>query len=174
MTDYQPMAAPAAGRTPTRGGRPPSIKAAVTVVWIWVALGAISFVVTLANLDDIVAQALQNAPADAPITEGAARTGVIAGAALGLVIGAVLPAVLAIFLRRGQNWARIVLTILAALTILLGLIGLATGGAATQGAVLLVLQVLTLVLAIGLLVVLWRPASSAWLHGGAGTVGSAS
>lgn len=167
MADYQPMATPPedVGQSTPRGEKPSSVRTAVTIVWALVALAVIGAVWTLVNLDSIVEQTLQNAPADSGLTESTARTGATLGVIIQLVVFGVLPAILAIFLNKGHNWARIVLTVLAGVLVLLGLFGLVSGSAASVGALSLVVQVVTLLLAIALLVFLWHKQSSAWISG---------
>ncbi|MBA2551382.1 MAG: hypothetical protein H0V13_10100, partial [Nocardioidaceae bacterium] len=90
----------------------------------------------------------------------AARTGGIVGAVIGFLIFGVLWVVLAVFLRKGANWARIVLTVLAVLGLALGVLGLLTG---SQPATLLILGLVTMALYVALLVFMWRKESTAYL-----------
>lgn len=138
---------------------PPSIKTAVSIVWALVALSVLSAIVTVVILDDIVKAAgvdLTGSEADA------ARASAIAGAVVGVLIFGALWIVLGIFLRRGANWARIVLTVLAGIGLLLsGTFSLTTGQPALQ----LILALLQMALYVALLFFLWRRDSSDYING---------
>jgi len=108
----------------------------VASFWIWIAsaaLGLLSFFVGLPAL-------LANPAVSAPTGPG-----IVIGSIGGAVIGALLRVVLGLFLLRGANWSRIVLTIIGAI-VLLGLlatvfagdlIGLLSGIAVLVAAVLM-------------------------------------
>ena len=168
MSDYQPMSAPppegqggqgsGAQQSGARGAvePPPSIRTAVNVVWGIVAISLISLVLTFVYLDDIVDAAGTGLSAD---EQDAARVGAIVGAVFFGLVFAVLWAVMGIFLKKGKNWARIVLTVLAVLGILGGLFNLF----GEQPVLLLVVSVITVLLEIALLFFLYRKDSSAFL-----------
>ena len=78
-----------------------------------------------------------------------------------LLVGVGIYALLAVFLGKGKNWARIVYTVLAAIFGLLGVLGL--GG--DQPALTMVLGVVQLALITATLFFLWKPESTAWLTG---------
>lgn len=144
-----------------RGPQPDSIATAVKLIWAQIGLSLVSAVITFAMLDTIIDQALEDAGATSTITEDTIRNGAIFGAGLGLVVGVVLYALLAVFLTRGQSWARVLLTILGGFSLLFGLLGM-------LGAQPMVLQVITLVglvLTAAMLWFLWQKESSAWLAG---------
>lgn len=115
MSDsYQPYPTPPPSEgygATVRPEKPASVKTAVNIIWVLVALSVLSTILTFVYLDDIVDGVLAQSGASAT-TRSAARTGAIGGAILGLVISVVLYVVLAIFLAKGHNWARIVLTVL--------------------------------------------------------------
>jgi hypothetical protein len=77
------------------------------------------------------------------------------------VVEAVLWVLFAIFTGRGRNWARIVVTVLAALVIISGLTALVNGFQLAD-----VATVLALVCAVGVVVLLFRRESSAWFAAG--------
>ncbi len=136
---------------------PPAIKTSVTIIWAVVALSVVSTILTFLYLDDFV----EAAGTDLTGTEqDAARTGAIIGAVIGLLIFGVLWVVLAIFLRKGANWARIVLTVLAVLGLALGVFGLVSGG---QPVIFLILGLITMALYVALLYFLWQKESTAYL-----------
>jgi hypothetical protein len=108
----------------------------VASFWIWIAsaaLGLLSFFLGLPAL------------LDNPAVNTATGPGIVIGSIAGAVIGALLRVFLGLFLLRGANWSRIVLTIIGAIvllglvaTILTGdLIGLLSGIAVIVAAVLM-------------------------------------
>jgi hypothetical protein len=76
---------------------------------------------------------------------------------VGLIISVGITALLAIFIGKGANWARIVYTVLAAIGVLFGVIGLAS-----QPPLLLILSLLSVLLTIAVVVLLFRSDSNAW------------
>lgn len=108
----------------------------VASFWIWIAsaaLGLLSFFLGLPAL-------LANPAVDTPTGPG-----IVIGSIAGAVIGALIRVFLGLFLLRGANWSRIVLTIIGVIvllglvaTILTGdLIGLLSGIAVIVAAVLM-------------------------------------
>lgn len=144
------------GQPSTPAEPPPSIKTAVNIIWALVALTVLGAVLTVAFLDDVVKAAGLDLTA---AEQDAARTAAIAGAVVGVLIFGGLFILLAVFLRRRANWARIVLTVLAVLGILGGLYNLAT----TQPAIFHILNVVELLLYAALIFFLWRRDSSDYL-----------
>ena len=59
----------------------------------------------------------------------------------------------------GKSWARVVATVLGALSVLSTVFSLTSGTGVT-----IAMQLLSLVLAVAILVLLWRPASSAYFQ----------
>ncbi len=162
MSDYgaypPPPPSEGYGQAATPAEPPPAIKTSVNIVWAVVALVVLGTILTLLSLDDIVDSVGTDLTSD---ERDAARTGAIVGAIVALVIFGGLWTVLAIFLRRGANWARIVLTVLAALGLVLGLLTL--GG--NLPAVLLVIRLVQMALYVALIVFMWRPESSQYIAG---------
>jgi hypothetical protein len=151
------------GPAPTGGApgtAPASVKTAINLIWANVALSVVSFLITLFLLDSIVDQALSDANLAAGTDADVIRSGAIVGAVIGLVIGVGITVLLVIFLRKGANWARIVYTVIAALGIVTGLIGIAG-----QPALLLVVSLVGLLLTIGAVVMLWKKESTAFFTG---------
>lgn len=150
---------PDAGGSAAQPGQPPAtIRRAVQMVWAVVALSVVNTVLTFVYLDDLVASALEGQPQQG-LTEASARTSVIVGGVFGLVFAA-LWVLLAVLLRRGANWARIVLTVLAGIGLLVGLFGLSLS---TTPAPFVVVSVITLVPEAALLYLLWQRDSSRYL-----------
>ena len=156
MSGYQePQPSQVYGQT-TPAEAPPAIKTSVAIVWATVALSVISTILTFILLDEIV----EAAGVELDSTEeDAARIGGIVGGIIGFLIFGALWILLAVFLRKGASWARIVLTVLAALGLLTGLFGLTRD----QPAVFLVLGVVQLALMVALLVFMWRRESSEYI-----------
>ncbi len=163
MTNYPQYPAgppePPPGPAPL-GEQPRSIAMAINLIWVGVALTVLSTVLSFVNLDDAVQTAVDG-DSTGTLTESSARTGIIAASVFILVIGVGIYALLAIFLGKGKNWARIVYTVLGAVFGLLGVLGL--GG--DQPALTMVLGVVQLALITATLFFLWKPESTAWLTG---------
>ncbi|MGN6742222.1 MAG: hypothetical protein ACTHJL_02840 [Amnibacterium sp.] len=129
--------------TTTGAARPGTVEGAF---WLYIVTPIVGLILGIVNLGAGIAAA-NNAAAQAGIGSGA----VIAGVVIGLVIDIVfLVAIIVIdvFFRRGANWARIVLTVLGALSIF-GIIGL--------GAITFILYAIAIVLS-------WLPASNAYFR----------
>lgn len=164
MSDYSSMSAPPPPEgygASTRGEKPASIKTAINIIWASVALSVLSTILTFVFLDQLIDRALEANGGAGAATGDAARSGAIIGAVVGLVIGVGLYVLLAIFLGKGKNWARIVLTVLAGIGLVFGLISL-TGG---QPILLLIVQIISLALSAALIYFLWQKDSSRWLTG---------
>ena len=162
MSDYEPMSAPppeGPGRQP-QGEAPPSIRTSVNLIWAIVAMSVLSAVVTFIFIDDIIATTLQDQGA-AGVSESTVRASATVSAIVGVVVFGTLWIVLGIFLRKGANWARIVLSVLAGLGVVFGLFGLV----APQHASVLVIGIITWVLEAALLWFLWQKDSTAFLKG---------
>jgi hypothetical protein len=164
MSDQPPSYAPPPpegyGVSQPRGERPASVKTAVNLIWASIALTVLSSILTMVMLDSIVDAALE---ADTSgVSEDALRAGVIIGAVIWLVLSVGVSVLLAIFIGRGRNWARIVYTILGGLGILFTLLGLVTGGAP---ALVTVLDVLGAALIAAVIFLIWKKESSAWFSG---------
>lgn len=139
------------------GPRPRSVDLAVNLIWVAVALTLVSTALGLAQIDEAVATALES-DTTGTLTESSARGGIVAFIVIFLVIGVGLYALLAFLIKRGKNWARIVFTVLGAIFLLLGLLGLG----ADQTALSLLLAVAQLAVTAATLFFLWTKDSSAW------------
>ena len=138
---------------------PQSIKTAVNIVWAVVALSVLSTLLRFLYLDQLVEAAggteLTSAQQDA------ARTFAVAVAIITLLFFGALWIVFGIFLRKGANWARIVLTVFAVLGLLFGIFGLLSG---EQPAIFLLLSLVGLALYGALLYFMWRQESSEYIN----------
>ncbi|MEJ7831600.1 MAG: hypothetical protein WKF79_01680 [Nocardioides sp.] len=105
-------------------------------------------------IDDIVDSVTEDTP---NVDLDAARTGAIIGIVIFLIIGVAIAALFAYFIGKGANWARIVYTVLAALSLIFGIFGLAD-----QPPLLLVLTLISYVITIAILYFLYRPESNAY------------
>jgi hypothetical protein len=163
MTNYPQYPAgppePPPGSAPL-GERPRSIAMAINLIWAGVALSVITSILSFVNLDEAVDTAIEG-DTSGTLSESSARTGIVVVLLLILVIGVGIYAMLAVFLGRGKNWARIVYTVLAVIFGLLGVLGL--GG--DQPAISLLLTVVQLALIAATLYFLWQKESTAWLTG---------
>ncbi len=161
MTDYPQYptdpSSPGGGTPAARGPRPASIDMAVKLIWANVALSLVTTVITFILLDSIVDQALDDAGADSSINADTVRSGALVGAVIGIIISVAIAALLAHFIGKGANWARIVYTVLAVLGILISVFGL--GG---QPVLLLLLSLVSLVITAAAVFFLWKPESSAY------------
>ena len=92
----------------------------VTVAfWLWIVSVVVALVAFALSVSTLVSSS--------STLQGPAGAGFIAGSFAAPFIGAALRIVFAIFLLRGANWARIVLTVLGALIVLSSLFSLFTG-----------------------------------------------
>lgn len=123
-----------------------------------IALSVLSTILSFVYLDEIAAgQGLQLDDAGMD----AARTGAIVGAVIGLVVFGGLYLLLVIFIRKGANWARIVWTVFAAISLLISPLALL----GDQPALLLLTGLVSLVITIVVLVLLWKKESNAYFSG---------
>lgn len=162
MTNYPqyPAGPPEPPSSAPLGERPRSVAMAINLIWVAVALTVVSTVLSFVYLDDAVDTALEG-DAAGTLSESSARAGIIVASLVILVIGVGIYALLAVFLGKGKNWARIVYTVLAAIFGLLGVLGL--GG--DQPALTMLLGVAQLALIAATLYFLWQRESTAWLTG---------
>jgi len=136
------------------------VKTAVNLIYVSIALSVLSTILAFVYLDAIVDAALENTAGqvDGSVAD-TARAGAIGGAIVGLVIGAGLYLLLAIFIGKAANWARIVYTVLGVIGILFGLFGLLTGGTPI---LMLVVSLVSVAITAAAIFLLWKKESSAW------------
>lgn len=163
MTMPPPSGGYPAGQAPLRGIRPKEVEISF---WLWitsVVLGVIGAVVTYPQIQQLQAEAIDQALAQDPALDRSSVESITAAALIGgIVIGllfVVAQLVFVFLMRGGRNWARIVLAVLGGLSVLLGLIGLA-GAAGSTGAS----SLLQLLLLVGAIVTMFLPAANAWFR----------
>jgi hypothetical protein len=162
--------APAA---PDAWGAPPPVERPQAVrlgVGAWVAsilLALVSSVLTFAQLDELVDQALLDQgldPADYSGVTDAAGTGVIlVGVVFGLVFVA-LELMFVWFAWQGRNWARIVLWVLGGLALVSGLVSLF--GSPLPGLLTVLSLVQYLLILVGVVALAQKPASEWYRYRG--------
>ncbi len=136
---------------------PAPVKTAVNLMFARAAFTILGFLVSLTQQDALrtaVHKASPNVDVDAAVT-----TALTVSIVLG-VIFVVLYILLALQVRKGRNWARIVTWVVAGLAVLGGLASLAGTGTAIGK----VLAVVVLVLDIAIIVLLARPAASVYFR----------
>jgi uncharacterized phage infection (PIP) family protein YhgE len=111
---------------------PPEPREVTISFWLWVAsivVGVVGAIAAFSMLSGITEQVVA-ATGGGGRNSGAVTTAITAALVVGAVFGVVLIALellFTIFMRRGRNWARIVLTIVGGLGVLSAVAGLATG-----------------------------------------------
>jgi hypothetical protein len=155
----QPAGGPTYGGPAVRGPRPGPVDLAVKLIWTTIALSLVSALATFLLLDSIIDQQLESAGVSETISSDSVRSIAIAGAVFGLIISVGISSLLAIFIGKGANWARIVYTVLAVLAVLGTVFGFAS-----QPVVLTVLSLISILLTIVAVVMLFRPESNAWFR----------
>lgn len=145
--------------------RPGSLDTAVRLMQLGAVLSVVSVVVTLFMLDslkDTIAETMRDA--DPNVTQSSIDSFYTVNVVLS-VVGGLIAAGLWLWMAwkngQGRSWARIVATVLGGLGILLSLGGFATPGAT---AVTIGLTLINLVLAITILVLLWKKESTQYYN----------
>ena len=149
------------------GGAPPAEPAQVPPVVHWASIAIItrsvltilSTLVTFAQLDSILDEAQRRSTV--VLDREALRGALVAGAIVSLVV-AVLFILLALQVRRGKNWARIVAIVFASFGIAAGLYSLSQAG--QYGATLNLLDTVNLLLAVATVVLLVLEPSRAYFR----------
>ncbi len=144
---YGPMPS-GSERTSPAVAMPKEVNLATLLLLASAALGIISTLVGLTMRDEILAQVEEQAGVGTEMAETAAGIGLAVGVVFGLVIAAIYVA-LALLMRNGKNWARIVTWVLLGLAIAFGLFGLPSainGLALTLGIIALLLNITVVVL----------------------------
>lgn len=143
--------------------KPKSIALAVKLMFVGAALAALGVVIGLVTTGsdstrDSIRDTLRdnNVDASESAIDSAVTIGMISTVVVG-VIGVVLWLLMAKFNGDGKKWARIVATVLGALSVLSTLLSFTQPA---TGALTIVLNLVSLLLAIGILVLLWKPEST--------------
>lgn len=137
--------------------QPPSIRTAVRLMYLGAVLSALGTIGSLFERDE-TREALADSDSSLSADEVDTQTDALIG--LGVVVGVVAIGLwiwMAITNGKGKAWARIVATVLGALSIVRSLLSLAISPATALG---LVLVLIGLALAIVILVLLYRPDSN--------------
>lgn len=160
---------------------PAEPKEVTTSFWLWIAsivLGVIGAIVAFVNVGQItseVAAASGGADVDSSAVTTAITAALVAGAVFAIVIVA-LQLLFAIFMRKGRNWARIVLTIFGAIGVVSALAGLAGGTSTTingqtiqtSGPVSIILSLVQAVIIVVAIVMFFRPPANAYFKAHSG------
>lgn len=144
--------------------RPQAVETAFKLWLINVALGLVSAVVALTMMDQLIDEAARQqnirvtAEADAIV-----QTAVVVGIVFGLVLVAIWLAV-AFQMRKGRNWARIVLAVLGGIGVIMSVIGMgdAFSMPGVAGFTLGILEIASTLLVIGAIYFMFRPESNAY------------
>ena len=156
----QPGSAPAYGQAPAAypghaTGKPPMprpVSLAVKLMYVGAGLSILSVIAQFV-MQDQMRELIEAQPGmDSETVDAALSIGLVLGVVFGL-IGAGIWVLNAVFNAKGKNWARILSTVLAGLSIVFTLFGF------TQPAPTLsrILSVLGMLLALAIVVLLWRP-----------------
>lgn len=155
-----PYGQPGYGQSPAVRGEPPrSIQLAVTLIWVTIGLGLLSSLLSFLYLDEIIRMTLDGPGANG-LTRDDVRAGVMVGAVVGLTIGVLLYGGLALFIKRGANWARIVYSVLAAISVFGTMMSLGD----PQPILLRLVGVISLGVTAFVLWLLWQKESSDWFR----------
>lgn len=138
--------------------------------WLWVTsfvIGLIGLSLFVGQYDTIRDTALEEARREAQRQGGSLdiaqiETVTTVFLVIGVIIGLVFSLVqllLAFFMRKGRNWARIVLAVIGGISLLFGLLSL-TGIAGGQ----LALTVVSLIVLIGAIVTMFLPGANPWFR----------
>ena len=163
------MPPPPGGFAPTGpvGTRPKEVDLSF---WLWVSsfvLGLVGLLLFVGEFDAIRATAVEEARRQAQLDgtvldeaqlENIIGIGLVAAVVIGLLVSAV-QLLLAVFMRRGRNWARIILAVLGGLSVLSGLYSLTTGSGAQTA-----LTVVSLLVVLGAVVTMFLPAAAPWFR----------
>src|SRR3954454_1732922 len=140
--------------------RPGTVRAGIGAVIANLILGVIVSIITFADIDTIIRQAVAAAN-DPAVTESVVRTGIVVGAVIGLIVVG-LQALFIWFAWQGRNWARVVLWVLGGLGVVSGLISLSGAGSAGKSGFLTGIGFFQLLLDIAGVVLLAMKPSNEW------------
>jgi hypothetical protein len=142
------------GQPPAAAGPPPNeVVRATILMFVQAALGLLGLIFNFADADGIKDSIRDSDPTlSADQVDSAYTVGLIFAIIVGLIFAAAY-VLLAIQVRKGKNWARIVTLVIAGLSILFGLLGLA----ASVPALSRILGILGLLINIAIFVLLLLP-----------------
>lgn len=153
-------------QAPPAPEQPSSISLAVKLMVTGAVVSLLSLVVALVGLgslkDDIARQLREDDPS---VTQSTIDAAYAVGIVFAVVVGAI-SVLLWLWMAwkngQGRSWARVVATVLGALNVVFTLLSFAAGGLET---VTLLLSLVNLVLAVVILVLLWRKESTQFFEG---------
>jgi hypothetical protein len=148
---------PMTGHAPQPVEQPSSIRTAVRLMYIGAALSLSGAVVTLAQIDAIRDTIEDDNPSFSASEVDTAVNVTVGATVIAGLVGIGLWVWMAVKNGQGRSWARVVATVLGALSILFNLFGLASGGATAAS---LVFSLVSLALAAVILFLLYRPEST--------------
>lgn len=143
--------------------RPAAVSTAVKLMYVIAGLGLLGLLLTALDTDAVREQ-VRASPSASSLSPSDFDTAVTVAIAFALVVGLIsagLWVLFAIFTGRGRNWARIVSTVLAALSVIAGFSALRGGISLLE-----VPSLLAALAAIGVIALLYRPESSRFFASG--------
>ena len=151
MSSYPQAPPPDAGHSSGPGAPPKSVRTAATLVYAIIAIAVLRTILTIVFQDSLIEAFAESQGINPEVAKETAPE-YTSLAIIGLLIFGGLMAWLTVMFLKGRNWARIVATVIAVLNVLGGLIGL------LQAAPLWyqLLGLLSAILAVGVIVMLWR------------------
>lgn len=151
--------------------RPAEVETAFKLCITQVVLGLLGAILSFTLVPTLVDQALAQA-GGAGIPADQLRAAATVGAISGLVFGIVLIGLFLLFafmMRNGRNWARIVLTVVGAISVISNLLSVGTYGQlfamGIVGIISVVLSIIGLVLTIAVIYFMFRPAANQYFKG---------
>lgn len=141
--------------------RPAPMRTAVRLMWVGAVITGLSVIVSLATLGSVKDDIAERLRDDDPnVSQSTIDAAFAVGVVFALIVGAV-----GIFLwlwmawknGQGRSWARVVATVLAGLNVLFTLLSFLGDGQTTAGRIF---SIINLLLAIAILVLIWRKESS--------------
>jgi hypothetical protein len=146
--------------------RPQAVKLGVGAFLASTLLGVLGAIVTFAQFDQLVDQALVDQGLDpATLDDAATAAAVTTGVVVALVFVG-LQLLFIWFAWQGRNWARIVLWVLGGLSLLSGIITLAGGSTGSSGLLTTLSLVQTLLILVGVAALAQKPANAWYRHRG--------
>ncbi len=160
-------AAPEGHGAPTPVERPSAVRLGVGAFLASTVLGLLGAIVTFAQFDQIVDQALIDSGLDpaevASVSESASATALTVGVVVGLLFVG-LQLMFIWFAWQGRNWARIVLWVLGGLAVVSSIAGL--GGSSVSGLLTTLSLIQTLLIVVGIVALAQKPASDWYRYEG--------
>ena len=140
-------------RPDAKGPAPASVQNAVKLIWVGVAVGLLSTVLSILFIDDFVDQIMGT---DSGLTESQARAAFYLSLVITTIISVALTALFAYFIGKGANWARIVYTVLGVVGLLFTLPGIGN-----QPGLFVIFTLVGLAITVVTIFLLFRPESNA-------------